>query len=363
MSRTVHVMTAALAILWIAALHAGSRGPTAGPDPACVAPSRLDGTGLYAPGEPGTIDPRNRPFSPQYPLWSDGAKKTRWVYLPEDAVIDTRDLRDPSTGSGSPRAQSRGDWQMPVGTKFWKEFQFNGRRVETRFLWRASADRWVFATYVWNEEGTDAVLAPDGGVRGAIELAPGRSHDIPGIADCHACHGDKRPGPLGFNALQLSTDRDPNAIHGEPLAADMTTLATLDRDRLLSPARPELVANPPRIRTNDPQTRAVLGYFAGNCGSCHNRGGEIAYEGPSLKPGDILDGDAVAAALLAKVTTWQVPGQPEGASRMLMSGHPEASSMLARMKSRRPSSQMPPLGTVLRDEEAVAAVAKWIEKR
>ena len=30
------------------------------------------------------------------------------------------------------------------------------------------------------------------------------------------------------------------------------------------------------------------------------------------------------------------------------------------MSSRRPSSQMPPLGTVVRDEEAVALVRKWI---
>jgi mono/diheme cytochrome c family protein len=133
-----------------------------------------------------------------------------------------------------------------------------------------------------------------------------------------------------------------------------------NREGRLSPARAELVANPPRIRPADPQTRAVLGYFAGNCGGCHDTSGEIAYDDPSLTHGDILDGDAVAAALLAKSTTWQVPGQPDGASYMLKSGHPEASSMLARMKSRRPSSQMPPLGTVMRDEEAVAAVEKWI---
>jgi hypothetical protein len=30
------------------------------------------------------------------------------------------------------------------------------------------------------------------------------------------------------------------------------------------------------------------------------------------------------------------------------------------MKSRRPSSQMPPLGTVVRDEAAVSAVQGWI---
>ncbi len=34
-----------------------------------VAPQRLCETGLYAGGEPGQINPANRAFSPQYPLW------------------------------------------------------------------------------------------------------------------------------------------------------------------------------------------------------------------------------------------------------------------------------------------------------
>lgn len=348
MNWTGRVTTAALAMVWIAVLHAGSGDPLSGSDSAYAAPSRLSETGLYERGDVTVIDARNRPFSPQYPLWSDGAAKSRWVFVPLGAAIDTS---DPSS------------WQFPVGTKFWKEFRFKGRRVETRFLWRASGNGWIFATYVWNQEGTEAVLAPEGGVPGAVELEGGRSHDIPGATDCRACHGDANPGPLGFNALQLSTDRDPNAIHGEGLTPGMTTVATLNRDGLLSPARPELVAEPPRIRTGDPQTRAVLGYFAGNCGSCHNRSGEIAYDGPSLKHSDIADGDAVAAALLARPTAWQVPGQPPGSSLMLNRSHPEASAMLVRMKSRRPSSQMPPLGTVLRDEEAIAAVARWIDSR
>ena len=308
------------------------------------APQRLSETGLYAAGRPGLIDPANRAFSPQYPLWSDGAAKARWIYLPPGTSIDTTDP---------------GEWTFPVGTRFWKEFTFGGRKIETRFIWRASAGRWVFATYVWNEEQNDAVLAPDEGVRGVVEVGAGRRHDIPGANDCRACHGSARPGPLGFNALQLSTDRDPNAIHGEPLTPGMITLATLAADRLLSPARPELLADPPRIRTSSPRTRAALGYFASNCGTCHNPGGETSFTGPSLKHTDLADGDAVAKALMGYATRWQVPGQPDGASFML-SGETDASAMLARMRSRRPSSQMPPLGTNLRDEKAIDAIAKWI---
>ena len=88
------------------------------------------------------IDARNRPFSPQYPLWSDGAAKRRWIRLPEGAAIDAGDV-------------SR--WEFPIGTKFWKEFSFDGRKVETRFLWRVSQEQWVFASYAWNEAQTEAV--------------------------------------------------------------------------------------------------------------------------------------------------------------------------------------------------------------
>ena len=352
MNRWVLGATVALAATWVGALHAASRDETA--------PPRLSDTGLYVEGSPSprgpasadqgshglVINPANRAFSPQYPLWTDGATKKRWVYLPHGAAIDARDAAE---------------WQFPAGTRFWKEFSFDGRKVETRFLWRTSTGTWVFATYIWNEEQTDAVLAPERGVRADIEVAPGRRHEIPGATDCQACHGAKRPGPLGFNALQLSTDRDPDAIHGEPLAPGMIDLATLVNERRLEPARHELVANPPRIPASSPATRAVLGYFAANCGSCHNRSGETSFTGPSLKHGDLLDdGDAVARSLAGFKTSWQVPGQPEGASLMINPAIPDASAMLVRMRSRRPSSQMPPLGTVLRDEKAIAAIEKWI---
>jgi hypothetical protein len=344
-SRRVRAAAATLAAAWLVAVNSAMQA-AATPDPGTLlAPRRLSETGLYAAGRPGVIDPANRPFAPQYPLWSDGAAKARWIYLPPGTAIDTSDA---------------GDWTFPVGTRFWKEFTFNGRKVETRFIWRASAGRWIFATYLWTEEGHDAVLAPDDGVRGAVEIAEGRRHDVPGASDCRACHGAKRPGPLGFNALQLSTDRDPNAIHGEPLAPGMITLATLASERLLSPARPELVSSPPRIHASSPRTRAVLGYFAANCGTCHNRSGEMTFDGPSLKHSDVSDGDSVAGDLLGFATSWQVPGLPEGASRMLSLTAPEASAMLVRMRSRRPSTQMPPLGTALRDEAAIDAITKWI---
>lgn len=311
------------------------------------APARLADTGLYAPGSTTILGPGVRPYSPQYPLWSDGAAKRRWVYIPPGTTID---------------ASNPHEWSFPVGTRFWKEFAFNGRKVETRLIWRASADRWVYAAYQWNEDGTEATLAPADGVPQALEIASGRYHAIPSETDCAACHGTGRARVLGFTALQLSPDRDPRAIHGEALAPGMLTLATLREEGLLEPA-PAAIDASPRIRTRDPETRAVMGYMLANCGSCHNGRGEIAAMGPTIRVDDLLrDADAVAASLLTQRTRWQVPGVPEGQSVLVDVHAPERSAILVRMRSRQPSSQMPPLGTVVRDIEAVDRIARWIRR-
>jgi cytochrome c553 len=328
-----------------------------------VAPALLSATGLYAAprqaqGSPeqsretggGTIaiDPRNRPFSPQYPLWTDGAAKRRWIRLPEGAVIDAANV-------------SR--WEFPIGTKFWKEFSFDGRKVETRMLWRVSAERWVFATYVWNDAQTEATLAPEAGIPGAAEVAPGKRHSIPGIADCRACHDSARTEILGFDALNLSDDRDPNAPHAERLTADMITLKTLMEENLMTPKRPELVSSPPRIHASSPEARAALGYLSTNCGSCHNRESSIASLGLILKHSIGDRGPAECTPALAttagKRGHWVVPEAQEE-SRLINPGRPEASAIVRRVKSRRPSSQMPPLGSVIVDRQGVDLLTAWV---
>lgn len=323
---------------------------TAGFDAASVtpvAPALLSQTGLYAGEGTARIDKRNRPFSPQYPLWTDGAAKRRWIRLPDGAAID---------------ATSLSRWEFPIGTKFWKEFAFDGRKVETRMLWRVSADRWVFASYAWNEAETDATLAPEDGIAGVVEVAPGKRHSIPGISDCRSCHDSARTEILGFDALNLSDDRDPNAPHAEPLTDEMITLRTLTTEGLITPARPELISSPPRINAASPDARAALGYLSTNCGNCHNRESSIASLGLILKhtvdeaPGQCVPALATTAG---KRGHWVVPEAPD-ASRVINPGHPESSAVVRRVKSRRPSSQMPPLGSVVVDQAGVDLLTKWI---
>ena len=106
-------ITTVAAALFVSIVRATAASETEAAAP--VAPRFLSDTGLYSNVAKLTVDPRNRTFSPQYPLWSDGATKRRWVRLPEGSRIDVTDLEK---------------WDLPVGTKFWKEFAFKGRHKE-----------------------------------------------------------------------------------------------------------------------------------------------------------------------------------------------------------------------------------------
>jgi len=278
-------------------------------------------------------------YSPQYPLWSDGAAKARWLLLPRGGAID---VRDP------------GAWVFPVGTRFWKQFSFNGRKVETRLLWHAAPGAWVYAAYAWREDQSDADLVEEAGRRGAAEIAPGVFHAIPGVQDCKACHEIPAPAVLGFNALQLSTDRDPGAVHGEPLRPGMATLATLVEQRLVQPARREWLDRPPRIQTPNPRTRAALGYLGVNCGNCHRDGNPIPHVTLDFSHPYGLEDAAAAPALRSAL------GRPAHGTLVLAPGHPEASLALARMATRAHVSQMPPVGTALVDQEALELLRAWV---
>ena len=331
-------LPALLGTLAIVAMVLGSLGlrrPVEPPHP----PARLSETGLY--DRSGAVAADALPYSPQYPLWSDGAGKGRWIRLPQGQAIDGRDLDA---------------WRFPVGTRLWKEFAFGGRKVETRMLWLARPGQWIFAAYAWRPDQSDADLVPAEGQRDAAALAGGRSHDIPSLEDCRSCHATGGPEVLGFTALQLSPDRDPNAPHAEPLTPDMVTLASLIRRGLLKTAgAPALLAAPPRIAAATPTERAALGYFVGNCAFCHQPSNPIPHVALDLRH---TAGAERALGAVGQASFHSVPGAE--APQALCPGDPARSAVLYRMASRSPSSQMPPLGTVLPDAEALALLKRWI---
>ncbi|MCL4227668.1 MAG: hypothetical protein KJZ91_24650 [Myxococcales bacterium] len=319
--------------------------PTAGADHADVAPLpvRLADTGLHAAGAVDVLAAGVRPFSPQYPLWTDGATKRRWIYLPPGAAIDATD----------PDA-----WVFPVGTRLWKEFAFD-RPVETRMIERVADGSWRFAAYLWDGDGADAVLVPGGA---AVDVGGGPPHEVPAVGDCRLCHDGPTP-VLGFAALQLSPDRDPAAPNAEPVPAGAVDLPALAASGQLVGLPPAYLVTPPRIAARSPTERAALGYLHGNCGGCHDDRGALAELGLDLRhaldePGGATD--PAVRTTLGRIGRAPLPGDPDAARVRIAPGAPDASVLLARVRSRDPQHQMPPLGTRRTDAAAVALLARWI---
>ena len=329
---------AAALLGWWPALAAAGMGSHS----LATAPPTLEATGLYADFASKTVAPENLPYSPQYPLYTDGAVKRRWIYLPPGQQIDATDLDH---------------WVFPVGTRIWKEFAF-GRRIETRLM-ELHQDGWLYAAYAWNQDETAATLAPDRGLAG-IEVGPGLRHDIPGRFDCLACHEGQKNEVLGFGALQLSPQRDPGALHGEALpegGVDLTALV----ERGLIRGLPEGM-KAPEI-PGSPRQRAALGYLHANCGHCHNagsplRGLKLDLSFPLLRK---EGSESPAIATTAWVKSMKRPKSAQAEHR-IEPGAPEQSSLIERLKSQDPNAVMPTLGNQLIDQQAVALLEAFIRE-
>jgi len=316
-----------------------------GESPGGWPPAQLRDTGLYSDWDARTVNPDHLPFSPQYPLWTDGATKRRWMHLPKGTWID----------ASNPDA-----WEFPVGTRIWKEFRFH-RRAETRFIERTPGG-WQFAAYAWNEDESAAPLAPVRGVARSVEISAGVRHAIPSRADCRVCHEASPARVLGFSALQLSADRDQNAPHAEAVPPGGLDLEALVARGLVRHLPADVRAVAPRIDANTPTARAALGYLHANCGTCHVETGAMASLVFALNYPVGRPRDAGPPALLTSVgrpSKFRIQGDALVADRVVP-GDPDRSMLLARMSSRHPVLQMPPLGTRLVDDDAVRLVRQWI---
>lgn len=119
----------------------------------------------------------------------------------------------------------------------------------------------------------------------------------------------------------------------------------------------------PRIEATSATERTALGYLHGNCGHCHNDHGSLKNIGLSLRH---VSGAVVPRALESTIdqpVRKLAPGQSPDAILRVEPRHPERSGLVERIGSRYPALQMPPLGTELVDEEAVALIRRWVAER
>lgn len=287
----------------------------------------LSATGLYSDLASEQLAEGVVPYRPQFELWSDGASKRRWVWLPPGSQIDVRDVDA---------------WQFPTGTKFWKEFSRDGTRVETRLLEKRgpSEDDWLAVAYVWSAAGDDAFAAPEG-----VRDARGTPHDVPPARDCMGCHGGAKGRVLGFSAIQLD----------HRVSSDAWSLQRLAAEGRLAGPLPELAPIP-----GDLQTQQVLGYLHANCASCHNQARPAEADGLRCwNPRRDLDlslrvGELGSAQQTAVYRT--------AIGSLVEPGKPESSALYKRSRGDLHffQTRMPPLASERIDPSLLPLLAAWI---
>jgi len=284
---------------------------------------------------------RVTPYDLNTALYSDGALKFRYVYIPEGARASYN---------------AEGVFDFPIGTVLIKTFAFaadmrnpteNVRFLETRLLIHR-ADGWVALPYIWNEEQTEARLSPIGGdVPVAFTDEEGEpialDWAVPNRNQCKGCHdraGDLVPiGPSARNLNrgdQLQSWLNAGLI-GTPPATDVPR-----------------VPNAYDAASGSLEARARA-YLDVNCAHCHNPQGPAHTSGLDLRWSQ------------HEPVQWGVLKRPVAAGRgsagydfSIEPGHPERSILIHRMQSTDPGVMMPELGRQLVDARAIALMRDWI---
>ena len=290
------------------------------------------------------------PYDLNTPLYSDGALKFRYVYIPPGS-----------------RAQYGADhvFEFPVGTVLIKTFAFAAdmrqpendiRFLETRLLIRRT-DGWIALPYVWNDAQTEARLSPIGATlptsftdRDGAQVA--LDWEVPNRNQCKGCHDvDGAITPIGPSARNLNrTYAYADGPENQLLHWSSLGILAGAPDAWSAPRVPN--AYDPSSGSLEARARAYLDV---NCAHCHNPSGPAHTSGLDLSWAQ------------SEPVHWGVFKRPVAAGRgsagmsfAIEPGHPERSFLIYRMQSTDPGVMMPELGRQRVDDRAVELMRQWI---
>lgn len=278
---------------------------------------------------------RVAPYDLETALFSDYAVKQRFLYVPAGKVA---------------RYDGRAAFDFPVGSALIKTFGYGTgqafKPIETRLLLRR-ASGWVALPYVWNADGSDAVLRR-AGTRLPVRFTDpaGRpreiSYAVPNqnqCKDCHALNGAIQP--IGVKARYLN--------HADQLQR-LVAAGLLDR----------APADAPRVARWDdaaaPLDARARAYLEINCAHCHNPAGAASNSGL------FLELDRIDPVQLGIGKRPVAAGRGSGGRDVAIApGDAAASILIYRMQSTDPGVAMPELGRATVHDEGVALLSRWID--
>ncbi|WP_170136386.1 PQQ-dependent sugar dehydrogenase [Nannocystis exedens] len=296
--------------------------PATGP----VLPDMLSETGCLDVADPRRPPPGAVAYELNVPFWSDGADKTRWMFLPPGRPAEVAE---------------DGDLLLPAGSVVVKTFELGGAPVETRLLVHHGDGAWAGYSYAWDEGGGDARLLDAGETR----VVGAQTWIFPDGADCMYCHSRAAGRTLGLELAQLA--REVPGDDGEPI--DQVFLLASNgvlRD-------PPEVAPLPATAGDAPLAERARAYLHANCSQCHRP------DAPSGRARIDLRRSVPAAMMnLCEAAPRSGDLDLEGAA-LLTPGDPARSILSARMHTLG-STRMPAVGSAVVDAEGAALIDAWI---
>ncbi len=189
------------------------------------------------------VDEKNEPFQffksyePKHKLWSDGALKKRYIYLP-----------------GSPiNSDDESKWIFPSGTIAWKSFSIDDKKVELRSFKKDGETSWIPQSFIYDAQGLNPTEITEGDNIEIDTVTPSFTYKVPAITRCTVCHSSSNDNILGFNNYNL------------PTGSAEGSLSDLIKDNWLSNTETKEFEIP-----GNALDKSAIGYLAINCAVCHN---------------------------------------------------------------------------------------------
>lgn len=318
-------------------------------------------------GEMKNLEPAYRviPFRPHSELFSDYAKKKRFIWMP--------------SGVQATYVSDDSPLDFPVGTVLIKNFYYDDvlpdhtqKIIETRLLIKVAEEiaengdtpadsGWKLFNYIWNAEQTEAYLNDTGNgltvpisfvVNGVTKTT---DYQVPSAEQCITCHklnpnntpfGEVKI-PLGVKPQNLNYVFDYGTSQQNQLEKWQAT-GYLDNSvpgSIVSTVDYNDVAQPLELRARS--------YLDANCAHCHRAGAQCAYTAMRFQF------STTDPYLLGVCMEPQAPIGPPY-THVIAKGNWGRSDLSYRLNQTSGGEMMPLIGRTLVHEEGVALLQQWV---
>jgi uncharacterized repeat protein (TIGR03806 family) len=286
------------------------------------------------------------PYDLITPLFSDYAKKKRFIWMPEGVK---------ATYNGDHNIVDFPNSSVIIKTFYYDDVlpNLNKKIIETRLIIKKN-DEYIFANYIWNEDQTDAILNNNGRFVDVTIQKDGVPYDvnyrIPSEVECFTCHKSVNetaipigPKPQNLNKNFTYGNGTQNQIQkwidmgylDDNIPSNITTVVNWDDE------------------SADLELRA-RSYLDINCAHCHSDGAHCSYRPIRLAFSETEDPTNTGICINPEeqINTALV--------NIVVPGRSDRSVLWFRLDSTEPQYRMPLLGRSVQHDEGIALIEEWI---